>query len=71
MTEKSIAEIMKIMEELDIEELRGVEIEGDIELEIESSILVPQMSAQISEAAGGELSSAIQHLSNILKMIGQ
>ena len=71
MTEKSIAEIMKIMEELDIEELRGVEIEGDIELEIESSILVPQMSAQISEVAGRELSSAIQHLSNILKMIGQ
>lgn len=71
MTEKSVAEIMKIMEELNIEELRGAEIEGDIELEIESSILVPQMSAQISEAAGRELSSAIQHLSNILKMIGQ
>lgn len=71
MTKITAEEILKIISELEIEELKGVEIEGDIELELESEVLIQQMAPQVPEIFGMELSSAMQHLSNALKIIGK
>lgn len=71
MTVISAEELMNLMKELNVEEIRGAEIEGDIELEIESSVFVQQIAPQITEATKAELSSAIQNLSNILKLFNQ
>ncbi|MEM2933905.1 MAG: hypothetical protein QXL78_03155 [Methanocellales archaeon] len=71
MTKVTAEEILKIISELEIEELKGIEMEGDIELELESEVLIRQMAPQVPETFGMELSSAMQHLSNALKMIGK
>lgn len=67
-----MAELMKIISELEIEELKGVDIEGEIELELESSVvtLAAGIPPEVLQAMGSELAQAMARLQAVASALG-
>jgi len=72
MTKINMAELMKIISELEIEELKGVDIEGEIELELESSVvtLMAGIPPEVLQAMGSELAQAMARLQAVASALG-
>lgn len=70
MAKIKVAELMKIISELEVEELKGVDIEGDIELELESSVIMAGLSPEALQTLGSELTQAMARLQAAAKALG-
>ncbi len=67
MSKITLEDILKLLSKYDVEELEGVEIEGDIEIELESS---SGINPQYLQAIGMELGMAAYHLARAAMMLG-
>ncbi len=67
MSKITLEDILKLLSKYDIEELEGVEIEGDIEIELEGSA---GLNPQYLQAIGMELGMAAFHLARAAMMLG-
>ncbi len=72
MTKMDMATLMKIISELQVEELKGVDIDGEIELEIESSVVpvTAGLSPEAKQAMCTELMQAMARLNAVAASLG-